>query len=517
MFLNMNKIDIALISETRFTSKSFLSVKGYTTYNTNHPSGNAHGGTAVLIKCNIKHHSLEPFATDKIQATLIKVSGKSSDITIAAVYCPPKHQILREDYRHFFSQLGHRYIIGDDWNAKHLFWGSRLITTRGRQLYQAVKELNLECLSTGEPTYWPTDPRKTPDLLDFFITKNIIINNTSVESDLDLTSDHSTVILNVNDKIISNEAPPRLYNKKTNWEEYRDIITEETQLTVSLKTVQEVEQAIEDLNKLIHSAAHAPRMREHLTEIIPSHQFGFREGHGTIEQVHRLVDVWVPQGSILGPVLYLIYATDLPAYASTTTATYADDTAILSTHENQDSASDSLQQHLNLIEKWLRQWQIKANTDKSVQVTFTLRKKTCPPVKLCNVEIPQTDDGKYLGMHLDRRLTWRKHIWTKRKQLDCKLRGMYWLIGRKSQLSDAIFLAEGWGRRKKPLWAVHAPGHTGVSDSQTKTSETTYCSGESLKLESYKAMTPTSVRGHFGMEMPSARDCLWVSLLDTSA
>ncbi|GBP96221.1 Probable RNA-directed DNA polymerase from transposon X-element [Eumeta japonica] len=225
------------------------------------------------------------------------------------------------------------------------------------------------------------------------------------------------------------------------------------------------------------------RMREHLTEIIPTHQFGFREGHGTIEQVHRLVDVigralenklyccaafldisqafdkvWhsgllykikkmlphsffpllksylenrcyevkinsdtsdmhvirsgVPQGSVLGPVLYLIYTADLPAHASTTTATYADDTAILSTHENQDSASDSLQQHLNLIEKWLRQWRIKANTDKSVQVTFTLRRKTCPPVKLCNVEIPQADD-KYLGMHLDRRLTWRKHIWTK--------------------------------------------------------------------------------------------------------
>ncbi|GBP95963.1 RNA-directed DNA polymerase from mobile element jockey [Eumeta japonica] len=220
---------------TKFTSKSFLSVKGYTTYNTNHPSGNAHGGTAVLIKCNIKHHSLEPFATDKIQATLIKVSGKSSDITIAAVYCPPKHQILREDYRHFFSQLGHRYIIGGDWNAKHLFWGSRLVTTRGRQLYQAVKELNLECLST------------------------------------DLTSDHSAVILNVNDKIILNEAPPRLYNKKTNWEEYRDIITEETQLTVSLKTVEEVEQAIEDINKLIHSAANrstpqgkAGRAKEHV-------------------------------------------------------------------------------------------------------------------------------------------------------------------------------------------------------------------------------------------------------------
>jgi hypothetical protein len=42
---------------------------------------------------------------------------------------------------------------------------------------------------------------------------------------------------------------------------------------------------------------------------------------------------------------------------------------------------------------------------------------------------------KYLGIHLDRRRTWRKQITTKRKQLDLKLRNLYWIIGRKSQLS----------------------------------------------------------------------------------
>jgi hypothetical protein len=52
-----------------------------------------------------------------------------------------------------------------------------------------------------------------------------------------------------------------------------------------------------------------------------------------------------------------------------------------------------------------------------------------------NEHLPQADEVKYLGIHLDQRLTWCKHITTKRKQLDFKLRNLYWIIGRKSQLS----------------------------------------------------------------------------------
>jgi metal-sulfur cluster biosynthetic enzyme len=80
-------------------------------------------------------------------------------------------------------------------------------------------------------------------------------------------------------------------------------------------------------------------------------------------------------------------------------------------------------------------WRMKVNETKSVQITFTLKKNTCPPVQLNNKQLTQHDEVKYLGIHLDWKLTWRKHMSTERKQLDLKLCKLYWIIGRKLQLS----------------------------------------------------------------------------------
>jgi hypothetical protein len=149
-----------------------------------------------------------------------------------------------------------------------------------------------------------------------------------------------------------------------------------------------------------------------------------------------LIKAGVPQGSVLGPVLYTIFTSDLPTSTDVTIATFADDTAILSSHVNPNTASRELQDHLFKIQEWLKLWRIKVNETKSVQVTFTNKKqKHCPSVKLNEVKLPQKSEVKYLGMHLDRKLTWKKHIETKRTQLKLKLSQMYWLIGRQSKLS----------------------------------------------------------------------------------
>jgi hypothetical protein len=53
----------------------------------------------------------------------------------------------------------------------------------------------------------------------------------------------------------------------------------------------------------------------------------------------------------------------------------------------------------------VEKWRMKANETKSVHVIFTLKTTTCPPVQLNNKQLTKTEDVKYLGIHLDRKLT----------------------------------------------------------------------------------------------------------------
>jgi hypothetical protein len=73
----------------------------------------------------------------------------------------------------------------------------------------------------------------------------------------------------------------------------------------------------------------------------------------------------------------------------------------------------------------------KVNQNKSTHITFTNRKGQCPSISIDQTTIPQGSTVKYLGLHLDSKLTWREQKTKNRKQLDLKTREINWLIGRK--------------------------------------------------------------------------------------
>lgn len=165
-FIINQKIDIMLVSETHFTKKNFLNIRNYSIYHTLHPDGTAHRGIAIIIRNNMKHHEADKFQYEYIQATNMVIEDWADTITIFAIYCPPKHTIKENQFSQLFQSLGNRFIADGDFNAKHPQWGSRLTTSRGRELYKTITRLNLVTVSTGEPTYWPTDKKKIPDVID---------------------------------------------------------------------------------------------------------------------------------------------------------------------------------------------------------------------------------------------------------------------------------------------------------------------------------------------------------------
>jgi hypothetical protein len=86
-----------------------------------------------------------------------------------------------------------------------------------------------------------------------------------------------------------------------------------------------------------------------------------------------------------------------------------------------------------------------------MKVTFTLKKGKCSAVYLNNTALPQSSTVNYLGLHLDSRLTWKQHIAKKRKQIDLKVKDIYWIIGHKSTMSlDSKVLL--YKAIIKPIW-----------------------------------------------------------------
>ena len=148
----------------------------------------------------------------------------------------------------------------------------------------------------------------------------------------------------------------------------------------------------------------------------------------------KSISAGVPQGSVLGPILYLLYTADIPTNDNTMIAMFADDTAILSTRKDQQAATEILQTTINTVYNWTKRWKIKINGDKSVHVNYTLRKTAYIPVTLNQEIIPQKDSAKYLGMHLDSRLNWKHHVRQKKLQIKQKMHKLYWLVGRHSEV-----------------------------------------------------------------------------------
>ena len=114
----------------------------------------------------------------------------------------------------------------------------------------------------------------------------------------------------------------------------------------------------------------------------------------------------IPQGSILGPLLFLIYINDLPNGLQSNPKLFADDTSLFSTVQDITTSTVSLNNDLTKISEWAVQWKMNFNSDPSKQAQELLfSRKTCsipyPSLNFNENLVHQVHLQKHLGLFLD--------------------------------------------------------------------------------------------------------------------
>ena len=130
----------------------------------------------------------------------------------------------------------------------------------------------------------------------------------------------------------------------------------------------------------------------------------------------------VPQGSSLGPLLFLIYINDFRlCLKATDSGHFADDTFIMYGSKKLASIESVVNHELKLVSQWLRLNKLSLNTDKTELIFFHSRQHLLNyddiTIKFNNIKLKPVDHVKYLGMYIDKFLSWNFHI----KQLSNKL------------------------------------------------------------------------------------------------
>lgn len=126
-------------------------------------------GSAVFIKQSLSYTSDVSYTSTQFQLCTVCLSVDGKYLTLASVYCSPLCKTTSIDFDLRFQHLSRSWVIGD-FNAKHLIWGLCIITTRGRELATGLEWRTYEAFANGEPTYWPTDVHKKPNVINFFVT-----------------------------------------------------------------------------------------------------------------------------------------------------------------------------------------------------------------------------------------------------------------------------------------------------------------------------------------------------------
>ena len=195
----------------------------------------------------------------------------------------------------------------------------------------------------------------------------------------------------------------------------------------------------------------------------------------TTSKVFRIKN-GVPQGSVMSPAFFNVYISDMPRTVSKKLG-YADDWALGHQSKTWKELEETLSEDTTALKRFFDKWYLKMNTTKTVSTAFHLNNRESQrtlEIQIDGTTLPYDPNPKYLGVTLDRQLTYRKHLeGTARKigKRNCilgKLAGTTWGASQTLLRTSAIALCYSVAEYCAPAWTRSA--HTNLVDAKLRSS-----------------------------------------------
>jgi hypothetical protein len=212
-FRSKHGVDICLLSETFLNPDAAFRLANFVCHFTDRPT--AGGGTSILVRRGIVHHSVPVPGLTHLEATSIQVTMAGRPVIIHAVYLSPSRPLIGADLTACFGG-GLPVLMAGDLNAKHVDWNSRMTTRRGKLLRDYADGNSCLIFGPDTPTTNPYNPSVTPDVLDIVLTQNLSfpVYLTSCSA---LSSDHLPVLIETACRSSFHQPLDRPDFRRTDW------------------------------------------------------------------------------------------------------------------------------------------------------------------------------------------------------------------------------------------------------------------------------------------------------------
>ena len=203
-----------------------------------------------------------------------------------------------------------------------------------------------------------------------------------------------------------------------------------------------------------------------IMELVQNRSFTLTTGNGLRSRLRSLRN-GVPQESVLAPLLFNIYTHDLPVTTAKKFA-YADDLAILHSAKSWQMLEAVLTQNMSIISTYLQKWKLRLSITKTMTAVFHLYNMEAKRELHAIVEgcmLPFSTEPTYLGIKLDRALTFRHHLESLRSKLKShigllrRLAGSSWGANVQTLRTTAQAFIHSTAEYCAPVWCRSAHTH----------------------------------------------------------